>query len=116
PPHKGEGGRRTPQSSRFHHLPPPCGEGSRVGDTRKCPRSSCFAKGNPMKYAAIRAAFELLWLSRLPALSRALSRSRGVIFTLHRILPEDPPAFSPNAILQIRPDFLDYVIERVRDL
>jgi len=69
-----------------------------------------------MKYAAIRAAFELLWLSRLPALSRALSSSRGVIFTLHRVLPEDPPAFSPNAILQIRPDFLDYVIERVRDL
>lgn len=67
-----------------------------------------------MKYAAIRAAFEMLWLSGLPRLSRLLSQSRGVIFTLHRVLPDDPPAFSPNAILQIRPDFLDYVIERVR--
>ncbi len=69
-----------------------------------------------MKYTAIRAAFELIWLAQLPALSRMLSKSRGVIFTLHRVLPEPPPAFSPNAILQIEPDFLDYTIERLRDL
>lgn len=68
------------------------------------------------KYAAIRAMFEALWLSRLPGLLRTLSSSRGVIFTLHRVLPDEPADFSPNAILQVRPDFLDYVIERVRDL
>lgn len=68
------------------------------------------------KYAAIRATFEALWLSRLPGLIRMLSASRGVIFTLHRVLPEEPADFSPNAILQVRPDFLEYVIERVRDL
>lgn len=68
------------------------------------------------KYLAIRAMFEALWLARMPALSRALSRSRGVIFTLHRVLPEPPAAFSPNAILQVTPDFLDYVITRVRAL
>jgi peptidoglycan/xylan/chitin deacetylase (PgdA/CDA1 family) len=39
-----------------------------------------------------------------------------VIFTLHRVLPDEPPDFSPNAILQVRPDFLEYVIERLRDL
>jgi peptidoglycan/xylan/chitin deacetylase (PgdA/CDA1 family) len=60
--------------------------------------------------------FEALWLSHLPGLIRALSSSRGVIFTLHRVLPDEPADFSPNAILQVRPDFLDYVIERVRDL
>jgi len=60
--------------------------------------------------------FEVLWLSRLPGLIRALSASRGVIFTLHRVLPEEPADFSPNAILQVQPDFLGYVIERVRDL
>lgn len=67
-----------------------------------------------LKYTAIRAAFELLWLSRAPHLFNLLSRSRGVIFTLHRVLPEEPADFSPNAILQIKPDFLDYVIERLR--
>ena len=68
------------------------------------------------KYAVIRAMFEALWLSRLPGLVRALSSSRGVIFTLHRVLPDEPADFSPNAILQVQPDFLEYVIERIRDL
>lgn len=69
-----------------------------------------------LKYAAIHTAFELLWLSRMPALFNLLSRSRGVIFTLHRVLPDEPADFSPNAILQVTPDFLDFVIERVREL
>ncbi|UXN69749.1 polysaccharide deacetylase family protein [Devosia neptuniae] len=69
-----------------------------------------------LKYTVIRAMFEALWLSRLPGLLRSLSASRGVIFTLHRVLPGAPADFSPNAILQVTPDFLDYVIERVRDL
>jgi len=68
------------------------------------------------KYGAIRGMFEALWLSRLPALLRQLSSSKGVIFTLHRVLPEAPAAFSPNRILQVRPDFLDHTIERVRQL
>ncbi len=67
-----------------------------------------------LKYTAIRTAFELLWLSRAPHLFNLLSRSRGVILTLHRVLPDQPAAFSPNAILQVRPDFLDYAIERLR--
>ena len=69
-----------------------------------------------LKYAAIRGMFELLWASQLPALIRRLSTSKGVIFTLHRVLPEDPADFSPNAILQVRPDFLEFTIERLREL
>ncbi|UYN99988.1 MAG: polysaccharide deacetylase family protein [Devosia sp.] len=69
-----------------------------------------------LKYTAIRAAFDLLWLTGAPRLSQMLSRSRGVIFTLHRVLPGEPPPFSPNAILQVEPDFLDYCLERLRDL
>ena len=38
-----------------------------------------------------------------PASSAASRRSKGVIFTLHRVLPEPPAAFSPNAILQVTP-------------
>jgi peptidoglycan/xylan/chitin deacetylase (PgdA/CDA1 family) len=69
-----------------------------------------------LKYAAIRSVFEVLAVTQVTGLVRALSRSRGVIFTLHRVLPDKPADFSPNAILQVTPDFLDYAIERVRDL
>ena len=69
-----------------------------------------------LKYTAIRASFELLWLTGMPRLFRLLSRSRGVIFTLHCVLPEPPADFSPNAILQVQPDFLDYCLERLGDL
>lgn len=68
------------------------------------------------RYAAIRGAFELLWASRATTIIRALSRARGAIFTLHRVLPDDPADFSPNAILQVKPDFLDDMIQRVRQL
>jgi len=69
-----------------------------------------------LRYAAIRGMFELLWASRAAAIARSLSSARGVIFTLHRVLPEDPADFSPNAILQVKPDFLEYAIKRVRAL
>jgi peptidoglycan/xylan/chitin deacetylase (PgdA/CDA1 family) len=69
-----------------------------------------------LRYAAIRAAFEVLWASQLPALVRRFSSTKGVIFTLHRVLPEPPATFAPNAILQVTPDFLRFAIERVRTL
>jgi peptidoglycan/xylan/chitin deacetylase (PgdA/CDA1 family) len=69
-----------------------------------------------LRYAAIRAAFETLWATRLTNLIRAASRARGVIFTLHRVLPDEPADFAPNAILQVKPDFLDYAIRRIRAL
>ena len=69
-----------------------------------------------VKYTAIRAMFEALWASQLPRLIRRLSRCRGVIFTLHHVLPEEPADFSPNAILQVKPEFLDFTIRRVREL
>lgn len=69
-----------------------------------------------LKYTAIRASFELLWLTGMPRLFRLLSRSRGVIFTLHRVLPTPPADFSPNAILQVQPDFLDYCLKRLGEL
>jgi len=69
-----------------------------------------------LRYAAITGMFELLWATRLTALIRATSRARGVIFTLHRVLPDDPADFSPNSILQVKPEFLDYAIPRIRAL
>ncbi|MGN6103181.1 MAG: polysaccharide deacetylase family protein [Devosia sp.] len=68
------------------------------------------------RYTAIRAMFEALALSGVTSIIRRRSACRGVIFTLHRVLPDLPADFSPNAILQVRPDFLRQVIERVRQL
>lgn len=62
------------------------------------------------------AAYELLWASQLTRLIRRRSKARGVIFALHRVLPDDPADFSPNAVLQVKPDFLDFTITRVREL
>ena len=69
-----------------------------------------------LRYAAIRGIFEALSATRITALMRRLSSARGIIFTLHRVLPDDPADFSPNAILQVKPDFLEYAIRRVRAL
>lgn len=69
-----------------------------------------------LRYAAIAGIFELMWATRLTALLRATSRARGIIFTLHRVLPEAPADFAPNSILQVTPDFLDYAIQRIRRL
>ena len=62
------------------------------------------------------AAGELLWLSQLPRLVRRLSRARGLILRLERVLPEDVADFAPNAARQIKPAFLESVIERARKL
>jgi len=69
-----------------------------------------------LKYATYRVFFEIMWASQVTHLIRALSRARGVIFTLHRVLPDAPADFSPNAILQVTPQYLEYVIIRVREL
>lgn len=69
-----------------------------------------------LKYIAYRTIFEVMWATQAPRLIRQISKSQGVIFTLHRVLPKSPASFSPNAILQVTPEFLEYVIIRVREL
>lgn len=69
-----------------------------------------------LKYLAYRGAFEFLWASQLARIVRATSRCRGAIYTLHRVLPEHPADFSPNAILQVTPDYLEYFIVRMREI
>ncbi len=60
------------------------------------------------KTGLMRAALSALHYS---GLARALaSRGRGVIFTLHSVDPAYPPAFDPNGILRVTPDFLEQAI------
>lgn len=66
------------------------------------------------RYALLKAAFEALSLSRISPFIRRFSDAKGLIFTLHRVAPEPPSAFAPNAILQITPDFLDAAILKAR--
>lgn len=66
------------------------------------------------RYGLLKAAFEALALSHVSPLIRRFSRAKGVIFTLHRVLPEAPAAFAPNAILQVTPDFLEATIVKAR--
>lgn len=65
-------------------------------------------------YKLYKLAFEALALPGFAKTIRRFSPAKGVIFTLHRVLPEQPAAFSPNAILQITPDFLEAVIVKAR--
>ncbi len=67
-----------------------------------------------LKYGVIKIAFELLYISQLPHLIRKFSSCKGIIFTLHRVLPDKVAPFHPNAILQITPDFLEEVITKTR--
>lgn len=69
-----------------------------------------------LRYTAIRAVFEALSITQFSHVIRRTSKCRGVVFTLHRVLPDDPADFSPNAILQVKPEFLDFTIRRVRQL
>ena len=69
-----------------------------------------------IKYLVLRTAFETLWMTRIAQMVRMTSRARGAIFTRHRVVPEAPADFSPNSILQITPDFLEYFIIRIRQL
>src|SRR5690606_33230445 len=68
----------------------------------------------PMRYAVLNAAFGALAAARLSPLIRALGQARGVIFTLHRVLPNPPAAFTPNSILQVTPEFLETALIETR--
>ncbi len=66
------------------------------------------------KHLFIRYASYLL-SSRGPArLLRRFTEGQGIIFTLHRVLPETQGNFQPNKLLEITPEFLRSTILQVR--
>lgn len=62
------------------------------------------------KWLAIRGGLEAISLATTTRLITPKS-SKGVIFTMHHVRPEEPGTFAPNAHLSITPGFLDKTIE-----
>ncbi len=63
----------------------------------------------------LKAALRTLYYTRLDHLFAPMTKSDGVIFMLHHVLPGEPDAFAPNRILRITPEFLTVVVEHVLD-
>lgn len=63
-----------------------------------------------LKYAIIRTGLEGISLLGPIALKMNI-RSRGIIFTLHHVRPEQDGAFNPNGSLSITPAFLEEAIQ-----
>lgn len=63
----------------------------------------------------IKATLLALYYSGAGRLLSPLTRGSGVILMLHHVRPEPPPAFAPNRLLTVTPDFLDSVLKLVRD-
>jgi peptidoglycan/xylan/chitin deacetylase (PgdA/CDA1 family) len=63
----------------------------------------------------IKAAMSALHYSGASGLMSPLTRGVGVIFMLHRVRPAHHEGFSPNRILEVRPEFLDETISLVVD-
>lgn len=62
----------------------------------------------------LRTALTTLHAVRAHRLMGRRQSMLGVIFMLHRVQPEPPPAFSPNRILSVTPQFLETTICETR--
>jgi peptidoglycan/xylan/chitin deacetylase (PgdA/CDA1 family) len=62
----------------------------------------------------LKAALSALHYSGVGALAAPFTRGRGVIFTLHQVLPKEARGFDPNGILRVTPEFLESTIVQTR--
>lgn len=68
-----------------------------------------------MKHELMKSGLGALYFSGTHRLLAPYTQGVGLIFMLHRVCPGNQPAFAPNGILTITPDFLESVIEQVRE-
>lgn len=68
---------------------------------------------NDVTTSILKAALRTLYYTRLDAALAPITQGSGVIFMLHHVVPAAPPAFAPNRILSITPEFLNLVVEHV---
>lgn len=67
-----------------------------------------------MKHELMKSGLGALYFSGTHRLLAPFTQGLGLIFMLHRVCPGDQPAFAPNGILTVTPDFLESVIKQVR--
>jgi peptidoglycan/xylan/chitin deacetylase (PgdA/CDA1 family) len=60
-----------------------------------------------LKHKLIRLALQGLTATRAASWLPRVDDAAGLVVTLHHVRPEQPAAFSPNALLAVTPDFLD---------
>lgn len=67
------------------------------------------------KTTGFRTALDTLHYSGAGKLLEPLARGAGIIFMLHRVVPERATVFQPNRFLEVTPQFLEDVILRTRE-
>jgi peptidoglycan/xylan/chitin deacetylase (PgdA/CDA1 family) len=70
---------------------------------------------NRRRTSLMKAAMNALHYTGASDLMAPFTRGIGVIFTLHRVRPDDGGSFAPNRLLEVRPEFLDETIGLVLD-
>ncbi len=66
------------------------------------------------KQAIIRSGLEALYFTGAHKLMRPFMGGIGAILTLHRVQPARSDHFQPNRLLEITPDFLETVVQRLQ--
>jgi peptidoglycan/xylan/chitin deacetylase (PgdA/CDA1 family) len=66
------------------------------------------------KHRAFAAAFSFMSATGLGKLAAPYTRGAGAILMLHHVRPWQERALHPNRLLEITPEFLDVVLERVK--
>ncbi|WP_439575302.1 polysaccharide deacetylase family protein [Phreatobacter sp.] len=67
-----------------------------------------------LRNTVFRAGLEALYFTGAHRMLRPVFGGLGAILMLHHVRPAAPSDFAPNALLEVTPDFLDSVVERVR--
>ena len=63
----------------------------------------------------LQAALRTLRTTRTDSLAEPLTGGIGAIFMLHRVTPDTGEGFAPNRILSLTPEFLEAVVDQVRE-
>lgn len=69
---------------------------------------------NRRKTAIFKAGLDTLYHTRAYRALAPFTGGSGIIFTLHNVVPGEAPAFAPNRILTVTPEFLELVVARIR--